>query len=180
MPEKLVDKKFRLEKIKAAKKNNVQFILDEEIDAYIPYNFYEVEKRGKTKKFRKLLFTYDEKKDCYYCPAAFEIPFTRIQKRENEPDLRYYVCKYCFLCVLKNACTDSKNKTITRDPREHFTEFYILGDGGKADNYNTKYLLGQSGKVIVGVVNHEYRPVNYTPEMRLDNKSLPLPENKNI
>ena len=61
-------------------------------------------------------------KDCYYCPAAFEIPFTRIQKRENEPDLRYYVCKYCSLCVLKNACTDSKNRTITRDPREYLME----------------------------------------------------------
>ena len=102
--------------------DNVQFLIDEEIDAYIPDNFYEVEKRGKTKKFRKLLFTYDEMKDCYYCPAAFEIPFTRIQKREHEPDLRYYVCKYCSLCVLKNACTDSKNRTITRDPREYLME----------------------------------------------------------
>jgi len=61
---------------------------------------------------------------------------------------------------------------------EHFTEFYILGDGGKADNYTTKYVLGQSGTVTVGVVNHEYRPVNYTLEMRLDNKSLHLPENR--
>lgn len=60
---------------------------------------------------------------------------------------------------------------------EHFTEFYILGDGGKADNYTTKYVLGESGTVIVGVVNHEYRQVNYTLEMRLDNKSLQLPEN---
>ncbi|MDD2348454.1 MAG: IS1182 family transposase [Kiritimatiellae bacterium] len=103
--------------------DNVKFLLDEEIDAYIPDNFYEVEKRGKTKKFRKVLFTYDEKKDCYYCPAAFEIPFTRIQKRENEPDLRYYVCNCCSLCVLKNACTDSKNRTITRDPREYLMEY---------------------------------------------------------
>ena len=102
--------------------DNIQFLLDEGIDAYIPDNFYELEKKGKTKKFRKSLFTYDEKKDCYYCPAAFEIPFTRIQKRENESDLRYYVCKFCSLCVLKNACTDSKNRTITRDPREHLME----------------------------------------------------------
>lgn len=102
--------------------DNVKFLLNEEIDAYIPDNFYEVEKRGKTKKFRKSLFTYDEKKDCYYCPAAFEIPFTRIQKREDEPDLQYYVCKYCYLCVLKNACTESKNRTITRDPREYLME----------------------------------------------------------
>lgn len=60
---------------------------------------------------------------------------------------------------------------------EHFTEFYILGSGGKADNYTTNYTLGQSGTVIVGVVNHEYRPVNYTMEVKLENKSLPLPEN---
>ncbi|AKB56410.1 MULTISPECIES: DUF1616 domain-containing protein [Methanosarcina] len=60
---------------------------------------------------------------------------------------------------------------------EHFTEFYLLGPEGKADNYTTNYTLGQSGTVIVGVVNHEYRPVNYTMEVTLDNKSLFLPEN---
>ena len=60
---------------------------------------------------------------------------------------------------------------------EHFTEFYILGLQGKADNYTTNYTLGQSGTVIVGVVNHEYRPVNYTMEVKLENKSLSLPEN---
>src|SRR5665647_227896 len=47
--------------------DDVKFLRDEEIDAYIPDNFYEVEKRGKTKKFRKSLFTYDENTDCYYC-----------------------------------------------------------------------------------------------------------------
>lgn len=60
---------------------------------------------------------------------------------------------------------------------EHFTEFYILGPEGKADNYTTKYTLGESGTVAIGVVNHEYRPVNYTMELKLENKSLPLPEN---
>jgi Predicted membrane protein len=60
---------------------------------------------------------------------------------------------------------------------EHFTEFYLLGPEGKADNYTTNYTLGQSGTVIVGVVNHEYRPVNYTMEVTLENKSLFLPEN---
>jgi uncharacterized membrane protein len=67
---------------------------------------------------------------------------------------------------------------VTPKEGEHFTEFYILGPGGKADNYTTKYVLGQSGTAIVGVVNHEYRPVNYTLELRLENKSLPLPENQ--
>ncbi|HET8687596.1 MAG TPA: DUF1616 domain-containing protein, partial [Methanosarcina sp.] len=60
---------------------------------------------------------------------------------------------------------------------EHFTEFYLLGSEGKADNYSTKYIIGENGTVIVGVVNHEYRPINYTMEVKLENKSLPLPKN---
>jgi uncharacterized membrane protein len=60
---------------------------------------------------------------------------------------------------------------------EHFTEFYLLGPQGKADNYTTEYTLGQSGTLIVGIVNHEYRTINYTMEVMLENKSLPLPEN---
>ena len=101
---------------------NLEFLQEEGIDAYIPDNYYKAEKEGKTRKFRKSLFKYDEEKDCYYCPAAFEIPFSRIQKRKGEPDLRYYVCSYCSQCVLKNACTESGKRTITRDPREHLME----------------------------------------------------------
>lgn len=60
---------------------------------------------------------------------------------------------------------------------EHFTEFYILGPEGKAGNYTTKYILGENSTITVGIVNHEYRPVNYTMEIWLENKSLSLPEN---
>jgi uncharacterized membrane protein len=64
-------------------------------------------------------------------------------------------------------------------PKEgkHFTEFYILGPGGMASNYPTEYVLGENGTVIVGVVNHEYRTVNYAMDVRLENGSLDLPEN---
>ncbi|MGB9927132.1 MAG: DUF1616 domain-containing protein [Methanosarcina sp.] len=67
---------------------------------------------------------------------------------------------------------------VTPKEGEHFTEFYILGPEGKADNYPTQYILGESGTVIMGIVNHEYRPVNYTVQIKLDNKSLPVPENQ--
>lgn len=65
---------------------------------------------------------------------------------------------------------------ITPKEGEHFTEFYILGPEGMADNYPTNYTLGESEEVIIGVVNHEYRNVNYTLDVRLENKSLSLPE----
>ena len=44
---------------------------------------------------------------------------------------------------------------------EKFTEFYILGKDGKAEGYPQNLSFGEKGEVIVGVVNHEYRPVKY-------------------
>jgi uncharacterized membrane protein len=66
---------------------------------------------------------------------------------------------------------------VTPKQGEKFTEFYILGMDGKAENYTTLYTLGDSGEVIVGVVNHEYELVKYTMDIRLDNESLSVPAN---
>jgi uncharacterized membrane protein len=66
--------------------------------------------------------------------------------------------------------------TIVPHGQGPFTEFYILGPDGKADNYTTEYVRGESGTVIVGIANHENRAVNYTMDVRLENKSLALPE----
>lgn len=67
--------------------------------------------------------------------------------------------------------------TIVPHQQDPFTEFYILGPEGKADNYTTEYVKGESGTVIIGIANHEHRTVNYTLDVRLENKSLVLPEN---
>lgn len=52
---------------------------------------------------------------------------------------------------------------------EKFTEFYILGPGGKAEGYPTGAYVGEQSMVIVGVVNHEYRIMNYTMRILLNN-----------
>lgn len=49
---------------------------------------------------------------------------------------------------------------------EKFTEFYILGPGGKAEGYPRDLKIGEEGEVILGAVNHEYRTVSYTAEVR--------------
>ncbi|MCD1294882.1 hypothetical protein CUJ83_07710 [Methanocella sp. CWC-04] len=51
---------------------------------------------------------------------------------------------------------------------EKFTEFYILGPSGKAENYPTKFVLGDSKSVIVGIVNHEYRDMTYDLVLKLN------------
>jgi uncharacterized membrane protein len=61
---------------------------------------------------------------------------------------------------------------VTPKKGEEFTEFYILGPGGKAADYPTNLSVGERGKVIVGVVNHEYKTVNYSFVARLGNKTI--------
>jgi len=50
---------------------------------------------------------------------------------------------------------------ITPQTSEKFTEFYLLGSQGKADNYLQQVVLGANVDVIIGVVNHEYQPATY-------------------
>ena len=56
----------------------------------------------------------------------------------------------------------------TPNPGEKFTEFYILGPGGKAENYPQQVILGAKVDVIIGVVNHEYRPARYRVEITIN------------
>lgn len=69
---------------------------------------------------------------------------------------------------------------VTPKQGEQFTEFYILGSGGMADDYPVNYTLGDSGKVIIGVVNHEYEDVNYTIDIQLENQSLQTTQEVNL
>ena len=58
---------------------------------------------------------------------------------------------------------------VTPKQGEKFTEFYILGPKGKAADYPTKLRVGQNATIIIGIVNHEYKTVNYTVEIWLVN-----------
>ena len=61
---------------------------------------------------------------------------------------------------------------VTPKQGEKFTEFYILGPGGKAYDYPTNVTAGNRSTVIVGVVNHEYAAVNYSLELNLNNSTF--------
>jgi uncharacterized membrane protein len=115
---------------------------------------------------------------------AFEVPFkafflrmkTEIMKKPESKIDRVLAV----LLVLSTLASVICLAHIIGNPkeREHFTEFYILGANKTADGYPTDLVLGKTETVIIGIVNHEYRPVDYTMEMRLENQSLPLPEDQ--
>jgi uncharacterized membrane protein len=49
---------------------------------------------------------------------------------------------------------------------ETFTEFYVLGPGGKAEGYPQRVFAGEEAEVILGIVNHEAREARYTVQIR--------------
>jgi uncharacterized membrane protein len=57
---------------------------------------------------------------------------------------------------------------VTPKTGERFTEFYILGPSGKAENYSTNLKYNSPSEILVGVINHEYTSVNYTVRIALD------------
>lgn len=61
---------------------------------------------------------------------------------------------------------------VTPKQGEKFTEFYILGTGGKAEGYPTNLTAGKTSAVIVGIVNHEYEPVNFTLQVKINEEML--------
>ncbi len=109
-----------------------------------------------------------------FSAAALSLKNEILEKSESKLDRALTV--FLILSILLSVATLGYI-IVTPKEGEHFTEFYLLGPQGKADNYTTNYTLGQSGTVIVGIVNHEYMPVNYTMEVKLENQSLSLPEN---
>lgn len=115
---------------------------------------------------------------------VFEVPFKTavlnikaeiFEKPESVIDK--FLSVFLILLVLASVCSLIY---IIVNPKEgeHFTEFYILGPNKTADNYQTEFKLGEKGTVFVGVINHEHRPMNYTLDVKLGNKSLPLSENQ--
>ncbi len=51
---------------------------------------------------------------------------------------------------------------------ERFTEFYILGLEGRAERYPTQLMVGEEGKVRVGIINREHETASYWVEVRMN------------
>ena len=54
---------------------------------------------------------------------------------------------------------------------DHYTEFYLLGEDGRAAGYPERVRIGEPETVIIGVQNHEYGSVTYQMEVHLLNET---------
>ncbi len=58
---------------------------------------------------------------------------------------------------------------------ERFTEFYVLGPGGKAEGYPRRLMVEEPSSVIVGVINHEGHTAHYIVEVQAGAERLVSP-----
>ncbi|AFV22734.1 hypothetical protein Mpsy_0523 [Methanolobus psychrophilus R15] len=113
---------------------------------------------------------------------AFSVPFTRMYlSLQNEMTTRSQsrldrILSIVLVISILLSVFTLVYVVATPKQGERFTEFYILGPQGMADDYNTRLVKGESVDVIVGVVNHEYSMVNYSLELRLDNEPMDIPD----
>jgi len=73
--------------------------------------------------------------------------------------------------------------TVNPQSGEKFTEFYILGENGKAGNYPTNLTLGETGNLTMGIVNREQNTTSYDLVVQLNgtklyNKTFTLTKNE--
>jgi uncharacterized membrane protein len=60
----------------------------------------------------------------------------------------------------------------SQGPRYRFTEFYVTGPKGVFGDYPKNLTLGESGTVILGIVNREHQSMTYWIEVEMDNKTM--------
>ncbi len=107
----------------------------------------------------------------------FKVPFSYTYRslKAEMPDPKSRVDKILMIILVLSVVAFIIVLTyVAVNPRqgEKFTEFYIVGDKLKAESYPTRLKAGMNSSVIVGIVNHEYIPTNYTLDILLENDSL--------
>lgn len=95
---------------------NYQYLQDNEIDAYVKYNYFHQEQRNQNKKdagpFSAAQLYYNEAQDCFYCPMGQPMQKKAVTKRTTqngyEQEISIYEAKNCHGCPLRGVCHKAK------------------------------------------------------------------------
>lgn len=55
---------------------------------------------------------------------------------------------------------------------DRYTEFYVLGTDGNASDYPTNLTVGETGRLIVGITNHEQAVTTYTVRLQFGDRKV--------
>ncbi len=98
----------------------------------------------------------------------FRVPFERLLKVNLGQSVLDKVLSMMLIASIIGSSATLVYVAVTPKTGERFTEFYILGPNGTAYNYPTDLKIGEEGKVIIGIVNHEYENVTYRLEINFN------------
>lgn len=100
----------------AVREDPTQPVPDNQLDK-LPLN-------KQTKRFSKEAFVYDREKDCYYCPAGQELPYSSSDTKKVHGQAvrrRAYQCKACQDCPLATRCkVNPRSKSGRRVRHDEF------------------------------------------------------------
>ena len=84
-----------------------------------------------------------------------------IQVEEKTLDHLLSACLVCAVCIAVLVTV-----FVISAPKEnqHFTDFFVLGENGTANNYPYQVIPGQAYPMYIGVGNHESRNTTYIIE----------------
>jgi len=109
----------------------------------------------------------------------FTVSFKIVLNLIQDPSLRGQskvdrVLSLVLVLVIVGAIGTLVSVIATPKVGERFTEFYILGPQGKAEYYPGVLMVGQEGKVILGIVNHEQEETSYRVEVEIAAEKVKL------
>jgi uncharacterized membrane protein len=81
--------------------------------------------------------------------------------------LRSRVISVILIAVTLVTISILANTIATPKRGEPYTEFYILGLDGKAVDYPSDIKMGDTGSVILGIINHEQKVTDYSVEIKI-------------
>lgn len=85
--------------------------------------------------------------------------------------LSYKILSITLVVVIIGALGVIGYAIATPKTQESFTEFYLKGTGERAEDYPRELRIGEEGRVILSIINHEHRTVSYWIETRINGVS---------
>ncbi len=101
----------------------------------------------------------------------FKVPFERLLKVNLGQSVMDKSLSIVLIASIIGSSATLVYVVVTPKTGERFTEFYLLGPNSTASDYPIDLKVGEYGKVIIGIVNHEYENITYRLEFNL-NESL--------
>ncbi len=95
----------------------------------------------------------------------FRVPFERLLKLNLGQSVLDKVLSIVLIASILGASATLVYVVVESKNSEGITEFYLLGSNGIASDYPTDLKFGDEGKVIIGIVNHEYENITYRIEV---------------